>query len=217
MAPATSSEIAKAIVRMFAGYLSIRLDEDQMRAAVASYVEQVAEQPLWAIEKACKELGGKGGAFPPSAGDIREKCLQITAPAWAEYSDLNKILKAEVFTPDPERAARAKAIIAGAYAPMPSRERVQEMVDDFKAGIPQENIDGPKWRKPRSRREEDEIRQAALDALDDAPGAAKKPLTISPTLMRQFAGELPIGAGKTGARPLMTPTAIDQFAKDHCR
>ena len=94
--------------------------------------------------------------------------------------------------------------------------RVQKMVDKFKNEIPIEEA-GPRWRKPKNEIEAEEMRQSALDALDRAPELAKQPLTVSDTLMRQLRGELPIGEGKHGARPLTKPEEIDSFARETIR
>jgi hypothetical protein len=91
--------------------------------------------------------------------------------------------------------------------------RVQEMVDGFKNGISEEKS-GPRWHKPKNELEAEEMRQAALDALERAHEFARQPLAVSDTLMRQFCGELPIGEGKTGSRPLMTTDEIDAVAHD---
>jgi hypothetical protein len=94
--------------------------------------------------------------------------------------------------------------------------RVQTMVDEFNNGVPDEQV-GPRWRKPKNDIEAEEMRQEALEALERAPELAKEPLAVSDTLMRQLRGELPIGEGKLGARAVMTPEAIDSFARETIR
>ncbi len=84
---------AEAITRMLAGFPSARQAGDDARVVLAAYVTLVDEFPPWAVAEACRRRAT--GAFPPSAGELREGCLQVVDRYRRERGKLQQALTAQ--------------------------------------------------------------------------------------------------------------------------
>jgi len=87
------------------------------------------------------------------------------------------------------------------------RKKVLRLMSEFQAQM-------PKASKPEIFGR-DLTEDEAKEALKTTVERLKSPLTISDKLMRQLRGEIPIGEGRTGARPIIDE--IDSFARETIR
>lgn len=78
---------------MLAGFPSARQAGDDARVVLAAYVTLVDEFPPWAVAEACRRRAT--GAFPPSAGELREGCLQVVDSYRRERGKLHQVLNAK--------------------------------------------------------------------------------------------------------------------------
>ncbi len=78
---------------MLTGFPSVRQTGDDVRVLAASYMAMVDEFPPWAVAEACRRRAT--GAFPPSAGELREGCLQVVDSYRRERGKLQQVLNAK--------------------------------------------------------------------------------------------------------------------------
>lgn len=103
--------------------------EASARARAAAYFEALADQPAWAISRACRRwLRGEGEgelafanlAFAPSPPQLRRLCAAETRPVRAQAARLERLLaaapEAEPHLPEERRAAMAARLSALARA-----------------------------------------------------------------------------------------------------
>jgi hypothetical protein len=126
------AEAGVIIGQMFAGYLTIRLSEQQASEAVAAYLAQVKHLPLWAIQTGCQSCIARNNPFPPSAGELRTACEKAVQSIWAEEAEIRKVLDAEIYH----------------SAPKAQRERIKAGFQSLLAELKQTNAMQPKP-KPR--------------------------------------------------------------------
>jgi tetrahydromethanopterin S-methyltransferase subunit F len=108
------AEAGVIIGQMFAGYLTVRLSEQQAAEAVSAYLAQVKHLPLWAIQTGCQSRIARNNPFPPSAGELRAACEKAVQPIRDEEAEIRKVLDAEIYHSAPK--AERERIKAGFQA-----------------------------------------------------------------------------------------------------
>lgn len=106
--PGDPRDILSVISGMFMGFggLDNQAPEDVL-ARMSAYVDACSEQPLWAVQRACRAFGGgdKGPVnFAPSSAAVGDAAKTEARPFREELSKLRAILTAKIDAPeDPER------------------------------------------------------------------------------------------------------------------
>jgi hypothetical protein len=91
-------------------------------------------------------------------------------------------LNAKVFTPGAAKAKGAQKLIDECG----SRERAASIYEDYKASRPKERDAGPRWRKPMSEREAEEMRADAAAELAKSKSVPATKIELSPSLRAQL-------------------------------
>lgn len=113
MAPAEAKEIGAEVLRMMAGYPSMRLNREEAARLAAAFVASLSKLPLWAIRKACLNwttgaVAESNPAFPPNAVQIKLEADRVANTRQTELGAIDMVLKAEVVQL-PTEADRQKA------------------------------------------------------------------------------------------------------------
>lgn len=111
--------LLKALTEMFLALRTRNLGEEDAAATVAIYAGLLADQPVFAVVKACRRAAYGGGpslAFAPTAAELIAMAATIAEPYFAERADLAAILGAVPAPPLPDDAAKARvAALAAAF------------------------------------------------------------------------------------------------------
>lgn len=126
LTPTDKRSAVSAITGMMLGFGGgdANLGPETLLARVEVYVESVADQPIWAIRKACRDWrdGRHGaGAFVPSTAQFAPTVAAETLPFRNELARLRAILDAKVVS-DPSPEVRAKTAAMGLEAAAKMRE-----------------------------------------------------------------------------------------------
>lgn len=74
------NERLQIITKLMAGYPSaMAQSRDTAKATLAAIIETTASFSTSILSDACRELAKRPGAFPPSAGEIYDKCADLAA------------------------------------------------------------------------------------------------------------------------------------------
>jgi hypothetical protein len=144
------AEAGVIIGQMFAGYLTVRLSEQQASEAVAAYLAQVKHLPLWAIQTGCQSCIARNNPFPPSAGELRAACERAVQPLRDEEAEIRKVLDAEVYH----------------SAPAAERERIKKGFADLLAELKQTNSMTPAAKPSFSRPKQGTPTQLSREVLE---------------------------------------------------
>lgn len=114
LTPAEANEIGTEVLRLMAGYPSVRLTHEEAARLATTFVAALTGMPLWAIRKACMNWAtgraqGSNAAFPPSAPELRMAADTVARPRQYEAGSIRAILSATVEVL-PSEEARAKAL-----------------------------------------------------------------------------------------------------------
>jgi hypothetical protein len=197
---ALSNEVSSELTAMFLALAMPAELADDPGLTKRLYADAIASLN---VQETCEvirkfRIGDLGdGHWCPKPAMIRQNVLERLERkrTW----ERQKRLDAETFE------ARRRAKLRGPKSEG-ERRRVQAMVDAIKRELPSSKIGG---REPTE--------AEALANLETLAAKMSRPLEISDTLMRQLRGELSIGEGRIGAKPVMAPEAIDKFARETLR
>lgn len=101
MVPAEEKDIGAEVLRMMAGYPTLRLTKEEAARLAAAFVATLANLPLWAIRKACANwqagaVADSNAAFPPNAVQIKLEADKVANARRVELGAIEMVLKAEV-------------------------------------------------------------------------------------------------------------------------
>jgi hypothetical protein len=90
----------KRVLDTFDAWPTVRMDAEKAAGVARTYATQLEHLPMWAVDSGIAECQRRNNPFPPSAGELRAACETKISAFQAEIADLNKILTAEVYTPN---------------------------------------------------------------------------------------------------------------------
>lgn len=175
---------------------------------IAATASDLYQFPEWAVKaglsKAARAV--KDPSFPPSSVECSAAVRSLLDPFIVELRDIDRLLSAEIAPPaNPERAREVMGVIQGSARPSAdSNARVRAMVDQFKAGIAEDQLaqnaaSAPRWRAP--------MEEEAKATLANPPAHWTAPVTISEALAEK------LGIDAAEKRPL-TADETDAFARE---
>lgn len=101
MAPAEAKDIGAEVLRMMAGYPTLRLTREEAARMAAAFVATLGSLPLWAIRRACTNwatgaVAEANPAYPPNAAQIKLEGDRVANARRVELGAIEMVLKAEV-------------------------------------------------------------------------------------------------------------------------